>query len=70
MVSQNQSGKGSKKYQSAAHRHVDQWPERMLTKIHPMTAQGARNYWNACNVYDASDEVKEHFKQQMQRFKG
>jgi len=60
MPSEHQHG-ASRDCRSEPHRHVCEWPEERLLKLHPMVESTARQYLAACNQLNASVDVKEHF---------
>jgi len=68
MVSTNQQGTKSD-YQTDADRHIAEWDNKTLLKLVPMTQKVALRYWNAANRQDAKDRVKDHFQEQLQKYR-
>jgi len=56
-------------YQTDADRHIAEWEKNTLLKLVPMTKPVALGYWNAANRQDANKQVKDHFKEQLQKYR-
>lgn len=67
--STNQQDSESEEYQTEADRMIAEKPERVLLSIKPMTEANAREWLGACNRHDVSDELQEHFVEQVRRLR-
>jgi len=56
-------------YQTDADRHIAEWDTTTLLKLVPMTKDVAVRYWNAANRQGVGDRVKDHFKEQLQKYR-
>ena len=59
----------SKNDLSPAETKVKKWDDSKLLKITPMTKDASLEWWNAVNRQGASQEVVNHFKRELQKFK-
>jgi hypothetical protein len=56
-------------YRNDAHKDMIRFEPRILCKIKPMTEEIALEHWNEANRTEQPEEVKQHFKRELQRFR-
>lgn len=69
MPATSQAGGDDGEYRTSKDRQIATWSDDLALSVVPMTRESAVGYWNAVNRQDASDRVRDHFRECLGRFR-